>query len=72
MTVKTYSKGWPVVYDGEKWVWEDSGIPVVDEERPCKRCGKIPTIEGYDACLGFIEGVTSACCGHGIKEPFIM
>lgn len=72
MTARVYSKGWPVVYNGEEWIWEDSGIPIADEERSCKRCGRIPTIEGHDACMGFIKGVTSACCGHGVKEPFMM
>ncbi len=36
-------------------------------EVPCKRCGKLPTPEGYDACLGYLPGVASACCGHGVK-----
>jgi len=25
----------------------------------------------YDACLGHIDGATSACCGHGVKQPYI-
>jgi len=70
MASRAYSKGWPVVYDGEKWVWEDSGISLNDEERPCRRCGRWPTPEGYDACMGFIEEVTNACCGHGAEKPF--
>jgi hypothetical protein len=32
----------------------------------------MPTSEGYDACLGFIPGVESACCGHGVEEPYQM
>lgn len=30
----------------------------------------MPTKEGYDACLGYIKGAKSACCGHGIEEPY--
>lgn len=41
-------------------------------ERPCKRCGKMCTEEGHDACLGTIPGVYSACCGHGVGDPFVM
>jgi hypothetical protein len=40
--------------------------------RPCPKCKKMPTEEGYDACLGRIEGTKNACCGHGIQEGFIM
>lgn len=32
----------------------------------------MPTKEGYDACLGHIAGVKSACCGHGVEEPFVI
>ncbi|MGB9937302.1 MAG: hypothetical protein ACPK7O_06240 [Methanobacterium sp.] len=39
-------------------------------ERPCIKCGKYPTREGYDACLGELPGVEFACCGHG-KEGYI-
>jgi hypothetical protein len=31
-----------------------------------------PTKEGYDNCLGHIEGVASACCGHGVEIPYIV
>lgn len=41
------------------------------DDRPCIRCGNPPTPEGYDACLGHLEGVKSACCGHGVSEPVI-
>ena len=58
---------------GEVWVYEDTG-DVFNEtnRRPCKRCGKSPTPEGYDACLGYIKGAKSVCCGHGVTEPILM
>lgn len=34
--------------------------------------GRMPIKEGYDACLGYIDGVKSACCGHGVGKPFLM
>ena len=30
-----------------------------------------PTKEGYDACLGYIEGAMSACCGHGVEKGYV-
>ena len=32
----------------------------------------MPTKEGYDACLGFIEGAKSACCGHGVERAYVV
>jgi len=65
-----YSRGYPIVYLNGRWVYADNGIPIEQEERPCARCGKIPTKEGHDACLGTLPGVVSACCGHGVEEPY--
>lgn len=32
----------------------------------CKYCDLLPTLEGYDGCLGTLPGdVMNACCGHG-------
>lgn len=69
--VKSYSRGWDIYYDGSIWRYRDNDEPI-NEHRPCKRCGKLPTKEGYDACLGHIKGVASACCGHGVEEPYIL
>lgn len=30
------------------------------------------TARGYAACLGHIDGVISACCGHGVEKGYIM
>jgi hypothetical protein len=40
--------------------------------KPCVKCGKLPTKEGHDACLGTLPGVIDACCGHGVKEAYII
>lgn len=72
MTARAYSRGWPIHYDDkEGWIYSDDLSPT-DQERKCKRCGLDPTVEGYDACLGYIKKCKSACCGHGVTEPIIM
>lgn len=50
----------------------DTGeIATVPSKRPCPQCHKLPTPEGHDACLGTIEGVYAACCGHGVETGYI-
>jgi len=63
-------------FDEEAWEWVyvDTLKPLGDGKgRACIRCGKMPTPEGHDACLGTLFGdVVSACCGHGLEPPYIM
>jgi len=69
-----YSRGWPIHFDHARWQWlyTDLGVAVdAYPDRPCSRCGRRPTVEGYDGCLGRLPGVTGACCGHGIEEPYV-
>jgi hypothetical protein len=67
----SHSRGHQTYWDGENWRYCDNSE--IDEgKRPCKRCGRPPTSEGYDACLGYIEGATSACCGHGAWEGYVI
>lgn len=69
--VKSYSRGHEIYYDGEHWRYTDNN-EMWNDNRPCKRCGRYPTKEGHDACLGHIEGVKSACCGHGVENPYVL
>ena len=69
--VTSYARGWEIYLKGDKWYYSDTNEEWKDD-RPCKKCGKYPTKEGYDACLGFIKGTKSACCGHGVKESYII
>lgn len=70
--ILSYSRGRLVTYKRGVWRYED-GVPVDDDpDRPCPRCGRPPTAEGYDACLGYIPGCVSACCGHNVHEPILM
>lgn len=67
-------RGWAMFeskFTPDKWFWADSLKPVKEGiERPCARCGRLPTKDGHDACLGAIPGVTNACCGHGVMDPY--
>jgi len=42
------------------------------KNRPCGYCGKHYTKEGHDGCLGTLENVMNACCGHGeVNDTYI-
>lgn len=69
MSAKSYQRGHPIEYNGQ-WVYSDDKTPIV-KERPCVRCRQMATREGYDACLGYIPGAKSACCGHGVTNPIM-
>ena len=71
ITVNSYSQGHKVEYDfnNHEWVYSDTKESITTI-RECVKCGCKPTKEGYDSCIGFLKGVKSACCGHGIEEPF--
>lgn len=59
--------------DFKTWYYEDTGERVdLVPKRPCPRCGRLPTAEGYDACLNHIPGVIHACCGHGIERGYVV
>lgn len=69
--VTTYSRGHKTYYDGREWRYMNTN-EIDDGKCPCARCGRLPTAEGYDACLGYIPGATSACCGHGVESPYVV
>lgn len=71
MTATCYHHGWLCVWRGGVWRYADTGKPS-NQPRPCVRCGRMPTPEGYDACLGYIPGALAACCGHGKQEPYVV
>ena len=71
MTARSDSRGWPIIYQNNTWIYTDNKLPV-DDLRPCKKCGQQPTTDGYDACLGKIDHCISACCGHGCKKAFVI
>lgn len=67
--IESYKRGHVIVYDNGKWIYKDTKKSI-DIERPCKRCGKMPTKEGYDYCKGHQKGKISVCCGHGVEEEY--
>ena len=69
----SYSRGHLTYYDWDtkNWRYSDNN-EIVNDTRPCKKCGCSPTKEGYDACLGHIDGAIYACCGHGAEKGYIM
>lgn len=70
MAAYSRSRGHKIKYDGSQWVYNDTGKPL-DDSRACRRCNRQPTLEGYDACLGKLYNVVSACCGHGVEKAYI-
>lgn len=38
--------------------------------RECGHCGETCG-DGPDPCLGYLPGVISACCGHGVTPPYL-
>ncbi len=71
--VFSHIRGHLITWDNllQTWIYADNKTPITIE-RPCLKCGRTPTVEGYDACLGHLKGVKSACCGHGISEPIMI
>jgi len=70
--IRAYSRGHSIVFTNDQWVNEDNLELIGEEERPCAKCNCMPTKEGYDACIGKIDNATSACCGHGVEEPYVI
>ena len=48
---------------------------VVDYNHPraCPRCGRTPDSipNDFDPCIGCVDGLQAACCGHGIDDPYV-
>lgn len=58
--------------DGMNWVSMRTGLKY-KKDPPCIKCGKYPTKEGHDHCLGTLKGVKFACCGHGVPgQRYVM
>lgn len=66
-----YSKyrGNQIEFVNNVWLYSDNKYPVAeDKNRVCGHCGKPQTYEGHAGCLGTLDKVLNACCGHGIAE----
>jgi hypothetical protein len=71
MGIKAIMRGHEIELRGNCWYYVDNDLPV-REDRECIKCGRNPTTEGFDACLGYVAGVESACCGHGKTEKIMV
>ena len=75
---KGQTRGHAVRYDEQTEVWRyvDDDAPTDGYggvERPCVKCGLLAESDGPDPCLGRLpDGVTSACCGHGVETGYIV
>lgn len=71
--VTGHHRGHPIYWDAERqtWLYQDDSTPA-EVDRPCVKCDLMPILEGYDACLGHIPGASSACCGHGVEEGYMV
>ena len=71
MTATGHFHGHTVHWDTNDalWRYSDTNEPAT-ECRPCVQCSNYPTAAAFDACLGMIEGVVSACCGHGVETGY--
>ena len=70
MTARIHVRGHPAELRDGAWVFSDTGKSIAID-RPCARCNRLPTPEGYDVCLGEVPGAQSACCGHGAEPGYI-
>ena len=69
-------------YDGDKWLYVSdgtiaafssiSGFEYSSTVKPCPACGELPLGDCEDPCLGTLDGVKSACCGHGLEDGTIV
>jgi hypothetical protein len=71
-----HRRGHPIVsFARGPWRWAATGRFLKMGSNPddpaCVLCGQPPTVEGYDACIGYIPGAVSACCGHGVTTGHV-
>ena len=66
-------RGNPIEFIYDYWIYSDTKQKVSENKnRSCGHCGKPQTKEGHDGCIGTLNGVMNACCGHGkVEEAFV-
>ena len=60
-----YWRGNKMTLIGGVWYYEDGVKGSEDPNRRCGHCLLPNRQDGHDACLGQVEGLMNACCGHG-------
>ena len=76
LVVVSFVRGHKIVYDekAKEWLWQEDKSDM-SNEKPCKKCGRLPTTNGVDYCLRELEQtdfIVSACCGHSVEKGYIM
>jgi hypothetical protein len=67
MTARSRRRGHPIEYINRKWAYSEGPQKgKYGKERPCTKCTGVSV--RHDVCLGHLEGITAACCGHGYAE----
>jgi len=72
--IKSKNRGNDIEFINDVWVYSDTQESVANNHthKPCGNCGRTYTTEGHDGCLGTLQGVMNACCGHGVsKEAYV-
>lgn len=71
---ESYLRGYKIEMLNGEWVFSDTKESTVKtwRKRPCGHCGEYNTPEGHDGCLGTLQGIMNACCGHGqINDAYV-
>lgn len=71
---KNSLRGHEIEFTNGEWIYSDTKEPTAStwESRSCGHCGLHNTKEDHDGCLGTLQGVMNACCGHGrIGETYV-
>lgn len=69
---KSYLRGHEITCREGVWYYSDTNTPTEGNDKACGYCRRASTVEGHDACLGTLEGVMNACCGHGVDKAYVM
>ena len=56
MTVSTYHNGNKIIWNEEEKEWYHTDGSKANYFKSCPKCGKLPTKEGFDNCLGKFDG----------------
>ena len=73
--VTSQSQGYNIYYDNTamQWKYEDNNEIFNSKKlRPCQKCKEVPLLDQYDGCIGYLDSVIYACCGHGIHKPYVI
>lgn len=72
MATNSFLRGHEIYCLNNVWFYSDNDEPTVGNPRACGHCKKPDREDDHDACLGLLDGVMNACCGHGqSKESYI-